>query len=127
MRLLAFDHVNVRTANLAAMVDWYDRVLGMKPGKRPNFDFPGAWLYLGDQALVHLVRVGTIQLPLLAFERDAVALDVSQVCSGGSQTAALERGEPCLDDHPPAARLPHLRFQERACRIAPSYAASGER
>lgn len=58
MRLLAFDHVNVRTANLAAMVEWYDRVLGMKPGKRPSFDFPGAWLYLGDQALIHLVGVG---------------------------------------------------------------------
>jgi len=57
MRLRAFDHVNVRTANLDAMLAWYGDVLGMKPGKRPDFDFPGAWLYLGDQAFLHLVGV----------------------------------------------------------------------
>jgi len=57
MPLTAFDHVNVRTANLAAMIAWYDRVLGMKSGKRPDFPFPGAWLYLADQAILHLVGV----------------------------------------------------------------------
>ncbi len=57
MPLEAFDHVNVRTAQLDAMVEWYGRVLGMPAGRRPAFDFPGAWLYLGDQALVHLVGV----------------------------------------------------------------------
>lgn len=55
--LRAFDHVNVRTANLEEMVEWYGRVLGMSSGKRPNFGFPGAWLYLGENAIVHLVGV----------------------------------------------------------------------
>jgi catechol 2,3-dioxygenase-like lactoylglutathione lyase family enzyme len=55
MPLKAFDHVNVRTANLVAMVQWYDTILDMKAGARPNFSFGGAWLYLGDLALVHLV------------------------------------------------------------------------
>ena len=55
--LTGFDHVNIRTANLAAMVDWYGAVLGLVPGRRPDFPFPGAWLYLGDAALVHLVGV----------------------------------------------------------------------
>ena len=55
MPLKAFDHVNVRTANLNAMVQWYDTILDMKSGARPNFPFEGAWLYLGDLALVHLV------------------------------------------------------------------------
>ena len=53
--LQAFDPVNVVTSNLAAMVAWYDDVLGLKSGKRPDFGFPGAWLYLGDQAYIHLV------------------------------------------------------------------------
>lgn len=57
MQLKAFDHVNVRTTRLQAMVDWYGQVLGMHPGKRPPFAFGGAWLYLGEQALVHLVEV----------------------------------------------------------------------
>ena len=57
--LKAFDHVNVITANLDAMVAWYADVLGMKAGPRPDFPFPGAWLYLGDRAMVHLVGTDT--------------------------------------------------------------------
>ena len=53
--LTGFDHVNVKTANLAAMVTWYEGVLGLRSGKRPDFPFPGAWMYLGDHAVVHLV------------------------------------------------------------------------
>ncbi|WP_323766450.1 VOC family protein [Marinovum sp.] len=53
--ITAFDHVNIRTANLEAMIAWYGDILGLHPGKRPPFAFPGAWLYLGDRAVVHLV------------------------------------------------------------------------
>ena len=49
------EHVNVRTANLDAMVEWYGRMLGMTSGPRPGFSFPGAWLYAGDHPIVHLV------------------------------------------------------------------------
>ncbi|MEX0286610.1 MAG: VOC family protein [Paracoccaceae bacterium] len=55
--LVAMDHVNIRTPNLDKMVAWYGDILGMPTGKRPTFPFPGAWLYLGDQAYVHLVGV----------------------------------------------------------------------
>ncbi len=51
------DHVNVRTARLDAMVEWYGRILGMHPGKRPGFPFPGAWLYADGFPIVHLVGV----------------------------------------------------------------------
>ena len=57
MPLTAFDHVNLRTPNLDAMVDWYGRILDMHPGRRPDFGFPGAWLYLDGNALIHLVAV----------------------------------------------------------------------
>ncbi|MEQ8653770.1 MAG: VOC family protein [Kiloniellales bacterium] len=55
--MLQFDHVNVRTANLERMVAFYETVLGMTSGWRPAFPFPGAWMYLGEQAYVHLVAV----------------------------------------------------------------------
>ena len=55
MQLKAFDHVNVKTANLANMVAWYEDVLGLVSGPRPDFQFDGAWMYLGDLAIVHLV------------------------------------------------------------------------
>ena len=57
MQLGRFDHVNVRTADVGRMTGWYERVLGMKSGKRPPFPFPGAWLYVGDHPSVHLVGV----------------------------------------------------------------------
>lgn len=57
MELGRLDHVNVRTANLDAMVAWYESILGMRRGDRPNFPFPGAWMYVGDQAAVHLIGV----------------------------------------------------------------------
>jgi catechol 2,3-dioxygenase-like lactoylglutathione lyase family enzyme len=55
--LKSLDHVNLRTANLAAMVAWYGRVLDMHPGSRPGFDFPGAWLYADGHPFVHLIGV----------------------------------------------------------------------
>ena len=49
------DHVNVRTGNLQGMIDWYGRILGMTTGPRPDFPFPGAWLYAGEDPVIHLV------------------------------------------------------------------------
>ncbi len=53
----SFDHVNIRTGQLEAMIAWYGEFLGLHPGDRPDFPFPGAWLYLDDAALVHLIEV----------------------------------------------------------------------
>ena len=55
MPVKRLEHVNIHTANVDRLVEWYDRVLGMKAGWRPPFQFPGAWLYAGDQPAVHVV------------------------------------------------------------------------
>lgn len=56
MQIGKLDHVNLRTSNLEAMTEWYERILGMTVGDRPAFQFPGAWLYCGSDAAVHLVQ-----------------------------------------------------------------------
>lgn len=56
MPLVAFDHVNIRTVHLDRMVDWYERILGLRAGRRPEFPIPGAWLYLGDTCVIHLIE-----------------------------------------------------------------------
>jgi len=58
MNIGSLEHVNVRTAQLAKMIAWYENVLGMRNGWRPNFPFAGAWMYSGDnKPTVHLVEV----------------------------------------------------------------------
>lgn len=56
MSLLAFDHVNIRTVNLEKMVAWYEEILGLRSGPRPEFPIPGAWLYLGETCVLHLIE-----------------------------------------------------------------------
>ncbi|WP_170474476.1 VOC family protein [Ruegeria arenilitoris] len=55
MRIEQLDHVNIVTTRLPEMVAWYEEVLGLAPGARPDFPVPGAWLYADGQAVVHLV------------------------------------------------------------------------
>ena len=57
MPVSSLDHVNIRTANLKKMTDFYSMVLGLKKGNRPPFKFGGAWLYCGNRATLHLVEV----------------------------------------------------------------------
>ena len=51
---MRFDHVNIHARDQGAMRDFFIALLGLKVGWRPGFDFPGYWLYLGDQAIIHL-------------------------------------------------------------------------
>ena len=51
------DHFNIRTRKLAETVRFYEDVLGLDKGARPNFVFPGAWLYSEGKPVVHLVDI----------------------------------------------------------------------
>jgi catechol 2,3-dioxygenase-like lactoylglutathione lyase family enzyme len=60
MKIGKLDHVNLRTQRLDEMVEWYGRVLGMPSGDRPNFPFPGAWLYADGHPTIHLNGCDTV-------------------------------------------------------------------
>lgn len=49
------DHVTLRTHDLEATRIFFETVLELKPGYRPNFSFPGYWLYAGEEPIVHLI------------------------------------------------------------------------
>ena len=55
MQIARLDHVNILTVNLAEMIAWYRDVLGLPEGERPPFSFPGAWIYVGEDPVIHLV------------------------------------------------------------------------
>lgn len=90
MQVRKLDHVNVHTANLASLVEWYGRVLGMRSGERPPFPFPGAWLYCGGEPTVHLVGVdklakteGLLQLEHFAFSATGLKEFLARLARNG--------------------------------------------
>lgn len=53
---MKFDHLLVMTDDLPEAIDFFTQIMGLEPGPRPPFSFPGAWLYSGDQAVIHLAQ-----------------------------------------------------------------------
>lgn len=51
----AMNHFTVLTDDLDGTLDFYVGLLGLAPGPRPELGFPGAWLYAGGQAVLHVV------------------------------------------------------------------------
>jgi catechol 2,3-dioxygenase-like lactoylglutathione lyase family enzyme len=61
MSVGVLDHFNIRTRKLADTVQFYQDILGLTKGDRPNFSFPGAWMYSEGKAVVHLVDISPTQ------------------------------------------------------------------
>ncbi|WP_342650821.1 VOC family protein [Pseudomonas sp. REB1044] len=61
MALHTLAHYSIRTTDLQASRRFYIDVMGLREGYRPPFDFPGVWLYLGDDeqqfGVVHIIGI----------------------------------------------------------------------
>lgn len=55
MQITRLDHYNISPRDLEASRRFYKEVIGLREGHRPPFKAPGAWLYVGDQPVVHLL------------------------------------------------------------------------
>ena len=59
MTVTAMNHFTVLTDDLPATLAFYEEHLNLKPGARPPFTFPGAWLYAdggkGGHPILHIV------------------------------------------------------------------------
>lgn len=54
--ITGLNHANISTVKLAETVAFFTDVLGLRVGPRPDFGFAGAWLYVGNQAVLHVVE-----------------------------------------------------------------------
>lgn len=59
---LSLNHVSIRTTDVEATRRFYVDVLGLQVGPRPEFPFPGHWLYQGpldhySNAAVHVIGI----------------------------------------------------------------------
>ena len=50
----SMNHFTVLSDDLQRTLQFY-AALGLAPGPRPPFDFPGAWLYAGGRPILHVV------------------------------------------------------------------------
>jgi catechol 2,3-dioxygenase-like lactoylglutathione lyase family enzyme len=82
------DHVNLRTRNVGALARFYRDALGLVPGDRPAFPFAGAWLYLGDRPVVHLVELAADAAGTQALVSSPGAVSLSHFAFRGRGPAA---------------------------------------
>ena len=59
MAVTAMNHFTILTDDLPATLAFYEEHLNLKPGARPPFTFPGAWLYAdggrGGHPILHII------------------------------------------------------------------------
>ncbi|MGH6616460.1 VOC family protein [Sphingomonas sp.] len=116
------DHATLRTHDPEGTRAFLEAVLDLKPGYRPDFSFPGYWLYAGDAPVVHLIpgdggqidrggeaidHVGFRLTDYDAYRRKLKALHVSY-----SQMELPELGERRLFVRTPTGILLELVFRE---------------
>ena len=88
MTVTAVNHFTILTDDLPATLAFYEDHLDLKPGARPPFTFPGAWLYAdggrGKDPILHIVA-GKQKKDLVKGVIDHMAF------SGAGLTGAVEK------------------------------------
>ena len=62
MSNLSLNHFSIRSLEIEKTTEFFSKVLGLTVGPRPEFPFPGVWLYNGDDsdwanAVLHLIAI----------------------------------------------------------------------
>ena len=55
MAVLGMNHFTILTDDVEATIKFYGELLGLRAGPRPNFNFPGAWLYADNDPILHII------------------------------------------------------------------------
>ena len=55
MTVQAMNHFTILTDDVTRTIAFYDDLLGLKAGPRPDFAFPGAWLYAKGEPILHVI------------------------------------------------------------------------
>jgi catechol 2,3-dioxygenase-like lactoylglutathione lyase family enzyme len=89
MAISGMNHFTVLTDDVPATVGFYRDLIGLAEGPRPPLGFPGAWLYAGGAAILHVVggrpkgelRAGVIDH--MAFSATGLASTIAALDAGG--------------------------------------------
>jgi catechol 2,3-dioxygenase-like lactoylglutathione lyase family enzyme len=102
------------------LVRFYAEVLGLRAGERPPLGFPGAWLYAGDQPVIHLVGVepppapqGALRLEHFAFTATGLSEFLARLTHLGiehRQSRQAGTGNVVINLHDPDGNRLHVDF-----------------
>lgn len=59
MKITGMNHFTVLSHDVDLTISFYQKALGLKSGYRPNLPFPGAWLYVEEKAVLHIIGVNS--------------------------------------------------------------------
>jgi len=92
MQLSGLDHmtINCGVGDLARVRDFYVAALGLEEGRRPDFPFPGHWLYLNGRPVVHLAGRTSLADGTMGPARGSAGFDHVSFTAAGLE-AARER------------------------------------
>ena len=55
MAIEGMNHFTILTDDVERTVGFYGELMGLTAGPRPDFAFPGAWLYAGGSPILHVI------------------------------------------------------------------------
>lgn len=56
MNVTGMNHFTILADDLEKTREFYSNVVGLQEGYRPPLGFPGAWFYLGESAILHVIE-----------------------------------------------------------------------
>ena len=109
MPIQSFNHVNIHTAKLEETRSFFEAVVGLEVGDRPNFPVHGYWMYLGDVPIVHLIEIAEGAAPRREPAKGAGVDHIAFISTGRAALVEL------LDDRGLSyrtAEVPVLRMRQ---------------
>ena len=88
MNVLGLDHAAIKTVRLEETRRFFEEVLNLSVGPRPDFDFPGYWLYAGGRDVVHLVQTDAAKTPSQVASINHFALRVADIDAAAADLSA---------------------------------------
>ena len=131
MSLQGMNHFTVLSDNLEETRKFYCDLLGFEEGPRPNFRFPGYWLYVGDQPILHVihrdqlneVRAGVIDH--MAFTATDLPGTVAKLEKAGVQYELRRLPQGGVRERPVAAVLRRPAWRQGRVRFRQGRAGAG--
>lgn len=87
---MKINHIALLVNDVDVSVVFYQRILGLEVLKRPDFDFPGAWLAIGNEYELHLLKGKHDEIQTISRSRNNhFAIQIESISSWEQRLSSL--------------------------------------